>query len=458
MVTIIVIPDLYEIDRNSPFYVTNTALQSTVSRLNLFYVNHHLVRRAFFNNSLILPTNYCFLGFTDVQKATPHSEVRWQNNQRNLQQVNLIEDAIITAEVVREGAIATRGITAISDSFLNAMKHYDYSVKETVMPFCQLPARLINSSEAIKKHLNKFSQWLNGIVELFEQVTKLNFFIENITFDSFVYDEAGKLQYFIDYHKLKFASNRPKHVVEAYNIRQLAETLKTLRILSEVSEHLNNPDIFSKNDLFNRLATSEINYSNQLTTFEDFHRFINGTYEIQKDQRIGVFVDLAHLYRGLETYYVNFDVLLTSLLGEKKKWISSMHSVQFIPNYQDEAKNKRVEEWLAQFKKQLERYSFTVKKVGNDTQKAKRIIDGEEHDVDDQYLIQLMRQMRGQFTEIVVFTGDKHFLEELILQQNAGTKVHLVTSDELATSRLLKERFKENYHSIMEFVESIDIR
>lgn len=455
----IVIPDLYEIDINSPFYVTNKSLQTTINRLNLFYVNHHILQRVCKqHDSLVLPTHYSFLNYNVAAQTTPHSQKRWQQYNNYFKEVNLIEDAIVTAEVIREEAVAVRGSTAISDKFLSVMQQYDYTVKETVLPFCKVEVGLLNSSQAIKHHLYKLSQWLQQIVTLFEQVTALNFYIEKITFDSFLFDETGDLRYFIDYHKLKYANSRPNHIVSAYNIRQLAETMDTMRIWAEVYEEQSNSDIFSKNVLFNRLATAEKMYANQLRSFEDFRQLINGNYEIKKEQKIGVFVDLAHLYIGLDTYFVNFDVLLESLLGEKKKWISEMHSAQFLPNYDDEFKNRRVAEWLTTFRTQLEAYGFTVKVVGNTTQKAKRIINGEEYDVDDQYLIKLMQQMRGQFTEIIVFTGDQHFFEELVLQQNAGTKVHLITSDELATSRLLKERFKENYHSIMEFIESIDIR
>lgn len=462
-VHLLLIPNLYTINHHSPFYYSNTTLFNSYHRIVSVQMNHQLMHTKEIATWCLPPINYQY----------GHLKHLFLEPEKNFYQVDNLNGFLEHEEhiaflpplqTMAKDLVETPNFSEGSKKAVALYQRYLNNVNlELKVPILTISEAMLPFNEHWKFYKEKFISWLKKVVEFFKELTNAKCLVEQITLISFTYDKNGNIRYFHEFHKVKFARNLEMTAIQSHNLRELAKALNTGEMVVQYEQYLQNKQLsfdtkfFADNVVFNNLSKLQSEYSKKFMDFDDYDQLLEHNLKRSKHS-IGVFVDLAYMYIGLESYFIDFDILLAELLGhEKKGQIADLISVQFKPNYENKVREQRVYSWLVHIKEQLEYYGFSVQEVSNDTAKAKQIIDGEEYDVDDQYLMSMLRKNRTKYSEVILLTGDQHFMVEVQALQQHGVIVHLVSCNPRDTNSELIAQADYHYF-IKQFINSLYIK
>ncbi|GAE34071.1 NYN domain-containing protein [Halalkalibacter akibai] len=311
------------------------------------------------------------------------------------------------------------------------------------------------------EQMMKNPKWIIQLVVFFSSLTKnkMTVSIEDLNFDSFLYNQNGTIAAFISYDLVNIRPNFSLTKITETNLRAFSKLLWTFYDYSSNVE-TDNSLFTNHNSLLNKLllrikSETEIEFYD----FQEIASFLKGEEVSGKPARFGVFLDVANIYTGLQTMKIDFHSLFLSVFGlEAKGRIKeeNKHAVLFLPVYEDERKTIKVQGQQQELRETLElEFSFKVHETINGTPKAKSIINGEEIDVDDKMLIKKMEERLDYLDHILLLSGDAHFVDVLKKYEQEGKKVSVISIHEDDTSNKIQTEF--NHKFIHEYAECISI-
>jgi len=123
--------------------------------------------------------------------------------------------------------------------------------------------------------------------------------------------------------------------------------------------------------------------------------------------------------------------------------------------------NSYLDNLLSFIENYLKSYGFQVIMVGNETQKAKTLVQGKEIDVDDQKLLEIIGKSRQEMDSILLLTGDKHFFSLVKELQDQGKEIRIISVTGDSTYKgfcnSFNHSFLDQYWDCIEYVAREDV-
>jgi uncharacterized LabA/DUF88 family protein len=323
------------------------------------------------------------------------------------------------------------------------------------IPFIQV--KEINSIEVVQKLLTQKKDWLVQTIHFFDFLTESNFEVTvDIEPTDFYFSKNGEIKSFIAFDKLQ-QSRIQKTELLYRNLKKFKEFINhyAAQYFYQGSNQNFNSEMYT-------FISKVVNQNQRHTTFqevlEDFH---NRLERSPREKKVGVFIDYANLFTGIDPFgdgtgvKVHFRDLLSILYDHDfTKRITVKYAVVFQATYESSERMERERKRIEKIRSYLIKEDMETKIVSNGTEKAKEFIDG-EFDIDDQELIRKMSQNLHSLDEIILFSGDHHFIE-VIKQYKDLQKTVKVIAVEQSTSNELREIVDEyqcisNYWSCLEY-------
>ncbi|MGG6431953.1 NYN domain-containing protein [Anoxybacillus sp. D401a] len=308
-------------------------------------------------------------------------------------------------------------------------------------------------------HMGNNDCWVRQLIQFFSVITEGSFSmdVEGISFDDFLFDENGRIVLFIGYELLSYNRHGSQPLLLQQNLRAFSKLITSF--FSYYYLHCPNGsiNIYHHQQPFFRLY-NRLKDGVAFNSFEEVFRFYFGEESSSKREKIGVFLDVANIYKGIHHLKINYHALFTKLYGVSAQGkIRGQYASLFLPVYEDEKKTEFVQLQLMVLKDDLEQAGFEVLEVKNGRDKAKEIIDGQERDVDDYKLIQKMLEKFYQLDSILLLSGDDHFYDVLLKYKHAQKDVKIISVHPDDTSRRITEDFATEHCYITEYWDCIDL-
>ncbi len=347
----------------------------------------------------------------------------------------------------------------------------DWGNKATYCPL-SLPAPSISGEnfyryEQIAAKLSGNRTWVEELIRFYDFLTDELITVERegLKPTDFVYDRDGNVKYFLGYNSLTLKAE--KQQVLENNLHSLAYLLYTyyLEDTEKQQARLYKQEWFKK--LEGRLIEPLVYGDSAHKLYQDFKEILadlagKAKYSMSK-KRIGVFLDTANILTPLlisnDSMVINFDKLLAKVYGRiESRKIDKKTAVMFLPTYED---NNYLDNLLYFTEEYLINYGFQVVKVGNESQKAKTVIEGQEIDVDDIKLLEIIRSSRREVDSILLLTGDRHFYDLARDLKNQGKEVQIISVTEDSTYKgyynTFKHSFLDDYWDCIEYISRKDV-
>ena len=140
---------------------------------------------------------------------------------------------------------------------------------------------------------------------------------------------------------------------------------------------------------------------------------------------------------------IDFDSLLAEIYGKiESRKIEKKIAVMFEPAYEE---SDYLDSLLLFTEEYLHKYGFKVVKVSNKKRKAKTVVNGQEYDVDDIKLQEIIHQSQKELDSILLLTGDRHFYELSRELEEQGMEVRIISVSEDSTYKGFYNNFNHNF-------------
>lgn len=303
-------------------------------------------------------------------------------------------------------------------------------------------------------HMGSNQQWLNQLVGFFKDMTEMNVYIDSsISFDSFLFYPTGTIKAFITYDLLEMGNNQDSWKIRKHNLLVFYYLIEELQLYT--SENTEVISVLTKeyDSEYNRLYQALQRSDFLLSDFESIEAFINTThYSKMERNEIGVFLDTANIFTGLQSLKVDFHHLFTLMFGTfMQNHIKDQYATIYYPEFEEESKAIYAHQKVEELRKYLESQGFTILETHNQKSKAKEVVHGIELDIDDQVLISKMEERKEKYNELILFTGDFHFYNIACEYRDSGKKVNLISLSEADTSQDMVREFQESHSFITDY-------
>ncbi|GGJ80706.1 mRNA-degrading endonuclease HigB of HigAB toxin-antitoxin module [Anoxybacillus voinovskiensis] len=349
------------------------------------------------------------------------------------------------------------------DMYINNAKNYIDIMKQagvrSYIPVMIYPCNRnlsVDYSHVLQMGNNDY--WVIQLIQFFSAITdeKISVDVENISLDDFLFDKDGKIILFVGYDLLAHHRGSSYTLLEQ-NLRAFSNLITSFFTYyysycpdSVLSIYHHQKPFFA---LYNRLKDGM-----SFSDFEEIIRFYSNQENSFQRQKIGVFLDVANIYRGIHHLKINYHALFTKIYGVSAQGrIKGQYASLFLPVYEEEKKTEFVQLQLMVLKDDLEKSGFTVLEVKNGKDKAKEVIDGKEYDIDDQKLIQKMLEKFHQLDSILLLSGDDHFCDVLLKYRDAQKNVKIISVHPNDTSKRIVENFSAEHHYITDYWDCIEL-
>lgn len=322
------------------------------------------------------------------------------------------------------------------------------------------PTEQISRDDTYVKNMANQEFWLEQLITFFKVMTDQHIWIDSsISFDSFLYNHRGEIEVFTAYNLLTFENHPDRYVkITDHNLRVFAGLIQQIFNFVDPYVHNQSAQIYKHNSKVNQLFHRITDNGVEFASFENMLEYLQGKEIPRSTKKIGVFLDVANIYTGLHSMKIDFQNLFSTIFGlEQKGRIRDQHAVIFLPIYENEKKTEDVYMFQLEIKEQLEKQGFQVKEVKNGTAKAKQIINGQEYDVDDQYLIDKLKERYESLDSILLLSGDDHFYEILKKYKDAGKEVKVISIHPEDTSKRIREEFSKHHYFITDFWDCVKL-
>ncbi|MCA0971357.1 NYN domain-containing protein [Halobacillus litoralis] len=304
-------------------------------------------------------------------------------------------------------------------------------------------------------HLHKMGDrqdWLDYIVQFFHDMTKMNVWMEpGITHHSFLFNRDGGIEAFMTYDLLRLAPSYDEEKVRKNNLMMLWQFVDHLSgtLPNEVMNQLIEQHGSKLNRLYSFIQRSDF----LLSDFDGVKRMMNLTmFSKQKKKEVGVFLDTANILIGTGNLVFDFHHFLKILYGDAEQYhVKDKYATVFYPEYEEQERTDKVAKRITALKGLLEEQGFHVLKASNDKEKAKEIIDGEEMDADDLALMDKIRERKNKYEEVLLLTGDGHFLPIVEELNEEGIKVKIASVSEADTNQAFISRYEKDHKFLVDY-------
>jgi uncharacterized LabA/DUF88 family protein len=312
--------------------------------------------------------------------------------------------------------------------------------------------------DEVTKQLNQKNIWLVQIIEFFQFITEFHYEVtEDILPTDFYFSSKGELEMFIAFDKLR-TSQKSNTELLLTNMKKFKEFIKdyAANYFYQVSKQNFNSDM---NTFISKVVTQNQRHSTFQEVLDDFH---NQLERSPREKRVGVFIDYANLFTGIDPLgdgtgvKVHFKDLLSILYDHDfTKRLTVKYAVVFQATYESLERMEFEQKRVDKIRSYLIKEEIEPKTVSNGTEKAKEINNGVEFDKDDNELITKMRQNLHSLDEIILFSGDQHFIEVIKEYKNLQKTVKVIAVEH-STSKELRElvddyRCISNYWNCLEY-------
>ncbi|WP_088103015.1 NYN domain-containing protein [Halalkalibacter urbisdiaboli] len=421
-------------------------------QLNVLIKHYEQGGRVIPESSLISLSDYQHLHFSDVHDV-------YQSYTKQLKFLQSVKsNEFLDLSFYQSSALVTH-IDSLNDRLKEARRHQFNDI-----PIYIIPEKEISSDFNHIEQMVSNPRWILQLISFFASLTKnqITVSVEDISFDSFLYNPNGMIAAFISYDLLKIRPNMSLEKITDTNLRGFAKLIWSFFDYS--ARMLPDNTVMPKHDslLYKLLQRMKSETDFEFNSFQEVANFIKNPDLTSKPRRFGVFLDVANIYTGLHNLKIDYHSLVLSVFGlEAKGRIKeeNKHAVLFYPVYEDEEKTNDVYHSQKQLKETLENeFSFRVHETNNGTPKAKRIVNGKESDVDDEALIKKMEERFEYLDHILLLSGDAHFYEILMkYKQTEGKTVSIISIHEDDTSNRIRTDFKDEHKFITEYADCIII-
>jgi len=310
----------------------------------------------------------------------------------------------------------------------------------------------------------KSLHWLQDLIQFFIDCTNHDIMVGvPLRLSDFLYSAESGIKGFCQYHLLYPAHRTSRELVEQHNIQMLIASLSQMinneiQLSSQGGQYIdvgwiNSP--FMK-QLLGQLPTGKYQYLR--TILQDVQQQkVTGDEQSRDRMKIGVFLDAANFSTYYDMFSIDFNSILVELFGNYiESKVLKRYGVMFEPTWDDEQKMRTAMQRMQEHKQRLEAQGFHIDIVGNDTSKAKQWLNEVERDVDDERLIEEMEKLlHHQFTHVVLFTGDKHFIPIMQRYKENGVKCVVIGFGEKSMSSRWKELFET--YTLSDFYQTVKI-
>jgi uncharacterized LabA/DUF88 family protein len=286
-------------------------------------------------------------------------------------------------------------------------QHIVSSTDRVSIPTVTFHQEFIYMMKDIQNAPQNYRKWLLQLTDFFDFLTKEKIIVdESLTMEHFLFDVHGHIQCFTAFDHLKI-TKQSESVVQEKNMLQLQELIASFYYSSTIYQY--DPTI---ERVYGKLSPC---------SYESFHQIkldIQGQL-VKKaaERKIGVFIDYANVFKGVDPLrvgaQVDFNRLLSRVYGpELVRRISVKYGVIFKPMFENNEQKNREENDKCESRKKdfFQKYGIHLEIVENGTPKAKQFINGDEKDIDDLTLVEKMKQNLLILDDILLLSGDKHFI------------------------------------------------
>jgi hypothetical protein len=321
--------------------------------------------------------------------------------------------------------------------------------------------------DQIADRLSTNKAWLEELIRFYDLLTDELIMVDKkgLKPSDFLYEQNGSIKYFIGYSSLTLRAD--KVGILENNLYSLAHLL----YLYYLEDTENRQAKLYQQEWFKRIEGRLIK---PLVYGDNSNRLYQNFREIMTDlageakylfsrKRIGVFLDVANILTPLlvsdDGMVINFDKLLARVYGKiESRKIDKKIAVMFLPSNEG---NSCLDNLLSFIENYLKSYGFQVIMVGNETQKAKTLVQGKEIDVDDQKLLEIIGKSRQEMDSILLLTGDKHFFSLVKELQDQGKEIRIISVTGDSTYKgfcnSFNHSFLDQYWDCIEYVAREDV-
>lgn len=348
------------------------------------------------------------------------------------------------------------------EQYLNNYKRKAYSIPMLTIEN-QGP---ILSFKEVSKQLMEKRQWINQIVDFFDSMTKhgMQFRLDDyetkhwsakqsqcLPMDYFVYDEDGNVLKFVALTTLQFSNkwyckDEQEFILEN-NIRAFRGFIEQL--YSEIAQ--NQQYVFAGE--FHKHPISILrNASYSYSDFEEINQILRTREFIKKiEPKIGVFMDTANILRGLHGLRIDFNRLYQQVYGERlMNQIQYKKCTLFVPTVSE----KQEKQQLYSIEKALEEMAM-LKKEGFEIVEVSNG-EGKANQADDEALRECIKGHIHSVDQVLILSGDRHFLESMRLCRDHGLDVKVISNQESTAHEILIEEGIE-HHYIEEYWTAVKL-
>ncbi|GAB6100664.1 hypothetical protein JCM16358_25430 [Halanaerocella petrolearia] len=305
-------------------------------------------------------------------------------------------------------------------------------------------------------------KWLKNLINFFSFLTKEGYKIKAVkneissstvkedVFNNFLYNKQGEIKYFINYNSLSI-NHKSQKMLSTNNLTELYRLLKASFSVKGIANNIN--QLYQENNNFKIIYDNLEN--GHYHSFEEIKQQFDGQ-KIKRSQKIGVFLDVANIFKGigarLGNLNIDFGRLLDTIYNAAEN--KDKYATLFYPTFPDNPEaTVRQAEKQDQLKKYLERWGFNVLEVENGTPKSK--LESKRLSSDDQALINKMEDLINDRDSILIMSGDSDFYEIASKYQQLGKEVKIISISTEDTDDSLLEGFEHYYLS--DFWDCIEI-
>lgn len=310
------------------------------------------------------------------------------------------------------------------------------------------------------RSMGAHDEWLLQLIEWFHTMTQGQVYIDKeqkyLSFDSFLFDSNGGILAFIAFDLLENELSWSKPLlslkrVEESNLRSFRSLISSFYDYYYSRAESSHPPIFEHDARFARFYKA----MDRFESFQHMLDYMQGRDLGKREQRIGVFLDVANIYYGIQDMSIHFHNLFSAVLGTPQP--DEAYVPLFVPTHTDERKANIANKWVERLDRELRSYGFEPQRVSNGQEKAKKYIEQLAHDVDDQYLIRKLDERFDRLDSILLLTGDDDLFDAVMKYKVAGKKVKVISVHEDNTSNRYITEFKENHSFITDYWDCISL-
>lgn len=276
--------------------------------------------------------------------------------------------------------------------------------------------------------------FMDDLAELMEVLTEKGFqVIEALKPGDFLFENNGTIAYFTGFCKV----SRRGITKAELNEKNQVKFYESMEAFGKERPHVFTKEAFDA--VYGRMGNS-IRYGSKNLVVAGMKRSYKNFKELRRhvsagDRKgdrctVGVFLDWANLFFGLEHFDVDISRILYDVIGSKGR-LEEGHSFAslFRPCLGSERAQEFADNRFEIARRHLLSHDIRVFEAANGKPEAKEIINGEEWDVDDRLLIEEIRKRFNGYDLICIGSGDGHFAEVAEEVRGHGKEVVILAPD-----------------------------